>query len=96
MTVTDHDALVGRTLDQRYVIHERIARGGMATVYRATDLRLDRTVAVKVMHPNAPVDASPGHFAREAKSSAKLNHRGIVSVYDQGTDGETTYLVMEY
>ena len=46
MTVTNDDALVGRTLDQRYVIHERIARGGMASVYRATDLRLDRMVAV--------------------------------------------------
>lgn len=96
MTVTNDDALVGRTLDQRYVIHERIARGGMASVYRATDLRLDRMVAVKIMHPDTGLDEPPEQFVREAKSAAKLNHRGIVSVYDQGVDGDTTYLVMEY
>ncbi len=96
MTVTDDDALVGRTLDQRYVIHERIARGGMASVFRATDLRLDRVVAVKIMHPNSDLDDSPDRFIREAQSAAKLNHRGIVAVYDQGIDGDTTYLVMEY
>lgn len=97
MTVTDDDALVGRTLDQRYVIHERIARGGMASVYRATDLRLDRTVAVKILHAGTPLDEQPpAQIMREAKSAAKLNHRGIVSVYDQGVDGDTTYLVMEY
>lgn len=96
MTVTDDDALVGRTLDQRYVIHERIARGGMASVFRATDLRLDRIVAVKIMHPDTDLEDTPERFVREAQSAAKLNHRGIVSVYDQGVDGETIYLVMEY
>ena len=96
MTVTDDDALVGRTLDQRYVIHERIARGGMASVFRATDLRLDRIVAVKIMHPDTDLEDTPERFVREAQSAAKLNHRGIVSVYDQGIDGETIYLVMEY
>ena len=96
MTVTDDDALVGRTLDGRYVIHERIARGGMASVFRATDLRLDRVVAVKIMHPDTDLEDSPDRFVHEAKSAAKLNHRGIVSVYDQGIDGDTTYLVMEY
>ncbi len=96
MTVMDDEALVGRTLDQRYVIHERIARGGMASVFRATDLRLDRVVAVKVMHPDSRLENTPDQFVREAQSAAKLNHRGIVSVYDQGVDGDTTYLVMEY
>ncbi|MBA4609955.1 Stk1 family PASTA domain-containing Ser/Thr kinase [Aeromicrobium sp. Marseille-Q0843] len=96
MTLTDDDALVGRTLDQRYVIHERIARGGMASVFRATDLRLDRIVAVKIMHPDSDLEDNPERFVREAQSAAKLNHRGIVSVYDQGVDGETIYLVMEY
>lgn len=96
MTVTDDEALVGQTLDQRYVIHERIARGGMASVFRATDLRLDRVVAVKVMHPDTDLEDSPDRFVREAQAAAKLNHRGIVSVYDQGIDGDTTYLVMEY
>ncbi|MCL3836738.1 Stk1 family PASTA domain-containing Ser/Thr kinase [Aeromicrobium duanguangcaii] len=96
MTVTDDNALVGRTLDQRYVIHERIARGGMASVFRATDLRLDRVVAVKIMHPDTDLAEAPERFVREAQSAAKLNHRGIVSVYDQGVDGDTVYLVMEY
>ncbi|MET1134119.1 MAG: protein kinase, partial [Aeromicrobium sp.] len=96
MTLTDDDALVGRTLDQRYVIHERIARGGMASVFRATDLRLDRIVAVKIMHPDTDLEDTPERFVREAQSAAKLNHRGIVSVYDQGVDGDTIYLVMEY
>ena len=96
MTVTDDEELIGRTLDQRYVIHERIARGGMASVFRATDLRLDRVVAVKVMHPDAALDDVSDRFVREAQAAAKLNHRGIVSVYDQGIDGDTTYLVMEY
>ncbi|GAA3529658.1 Stk1 family PASTA domain-containing Ser/Thr kinase [Aeromicrobium flavum] len=96
MTVTDDDALVGRTLDRRYVIHERIARGGMASVFRATDLRLDRIVAVKIMHPDTELEDTAERFVREAQSAAKLNHRGIVSVYDQGVDGETIYLVMEY
>src|SRR5690606_33136983 len=95
-TVTDDEELIGRTLDQRYVIHERIARGGMASVFRATDLRLDRVVAVKVMHPDAALDDVSDRFVREAQAAAKLNHRGIVSVYDQGIDGDTTYLVMEY
>ena len=67
MTVTDDDALVGRTLDGRYVIHERIARGGMASVFRATDLRLDRVVAVKIMHPDTDLEDSPARFVQEAK-----------------------------
>src|SRR5690606_23716211 len=96
MTVTDDDALVGQTLDRRYVIHERIARGGMASVFRATDLRLDRIVAVKIMHPDTDLEDTAERFVREAQSAAKLNHCGIVSVYDQGVDGDTIYLVMEY
>lgn len=97
MTVTGDQALVGHTLDGRYVIHERIARGGMASVFRATDLRLDRVVAVKVMHAGLgdPEDFQQ-RFVAEAKAAAKLNHRSVVAVFDQGTDGDITYLVMEY
>lgn len=92
----DDQSLIGHKLDQRYVIHELIARGGMASVFRATDDRLERVVAVKIMHPNGAHTADPDQFTREAKLAARLNHRGIVSVYDQGTDGNLTYLVMEY
>jgi serine/threonine-protein kinase len=91
------DALVGRVLNDRYLIVRRIARGGMATVYMATDQRLDRTVAIKVMHRNLGDEADfLDRFNREAKAAAKLNHRGVVSVYDQGSDLDATYLVMEY
>ena len=91
------DALVGRVLNGRYLIDQRIARGGMATVYRATDQRLDRTVAVKVMHRNMGDEVDfLERFTREAKAAARLNHRGVVSDYDQGSDHDATYLVMEY
>ncbi len=103
------DALTGQLLDRRYLIGPRIARGGMASVYEATDTRLDRTVAVKVMHPGlgdalvAPegVDHAgdapfAARFVREARASARLTHEHIVGVYDQGEDNGTVYLVMEY
>ncbi|MGL5811646.1 MAG: Stk1 family PASTA domain-containing Ser/Thr kinase, partial [Nocardioides sp.] len=100
------DPLNGLLLDERYLIVEQIARGGMATVYRANDIRLDRTVAVKVMHAGL-ADSEPARtaaaalgfaerFVREARAAARLSHENIVSVFDQGNDGETTYLVMEY
>lgn len=89
--------LIGRVLDGRYRIERMIARGGMATVYVATDLRLDRVVALKVMHPHLAHDqAFVTRFEREAKSAARLTHGHVVAVYDQGTDGEHVYLAMEY
>ncbi|MBC7629993.1 MAG: Stk1 family PASTA domain-containing Ser/Thr kinase [Flavobacterium sp.] len=91
------EALVGHVLNDRYLIGQRIARGGMASVFRATDQRLDREVAIKVMHRGLGDDEQfTNRFVREAKSAAKLNHRNVVSVFDQGKDGEITYLVMEY
>ncbi len=97
MTVTGDDALVGRVLSDRYVIGERIARGGMASVFLALDQRLDREVAVKVMHTGLGDDGQfTDRFVREARAAAKLNHRNVVSVFDQGRDGDITYLVMEY
>jgi serine/threonine-protein kinase len=97
VAVMGDDALVGRVLDGRYLVGERIARGGMASVFMATDQRLGRTVAVKVMHHGLGDDATfTQRFEREARAAAQLNHRHVVSVFDQGTDGEITYLVMEY
>ncbi|WP_235508812.1 Stk1 family PASTA domain-containing Ser/Thr kinase [Aeromicrobium sp. Root236] len=97
MTVTGDEALVGRVLNDRYLIGTRIARGGMASVFRAVDQRLDREVAIKVMHHGLGDDQQfTDRFVREAKSAAKLNHRNVVSVFDQGRDGDVTYLVMEY
>lgn len=89
--------LVGTTLDGRYRIERFLARGGMATVYEATDLRLDRVVALKVMHPHlAHDDAFVTRFQREAKSAARLTHGHVVGVFDQGFDGDHAYLAMEY
>jgi serine/threonine-protein kinase len=92
----DTDHLNGRVLDNRYLIGSRIARGGMATVYEATDLRLDRTVAVKVMHPGlGDDDEFAARFVAEARSAAKLSHPNVVSVFDQGNDDGTVFLAME-
>jgi eukaryotic-like serine/threonine-protein kinase len=91
------DVLPGRMLDRRYHVRSRIAHGGMATVYLATDTRLDREVALKVMHADLARDADfVARFIGEAKSVAKLSHPNIVGVYDQGADGQYLYLVMEY
>jgi eukaryotic-like serine/threonine-protein kinase len=94
------DTLVGRSLEGRYRILERIARGGMSTVYAAVDERLDRLVAVKVMSSALSADpAFSDRFAREARAAARLTHLNVVSVYDQGSelaaDGHHVFLVME-
>ncbi|MEO3789916.1 Stk1 family PASTA domain-containing Ser/Thr kinase [Nonomuraea sp. B10E15] len=97
MDTTTADPLVGRLLDGRYRIESRIARGGMATVYLALDIRLDRTVALKVMHRSLAEDpAFVRRFIGEAKSVASLSHPNIVHVFDQGTDTDVVYLSMEY
>jgi len=84
-------------LDERYLVESRLARGGMATVYEAVDTRLDRTVALKVMHPGLADDRDfVARFIREAKSAARLSHPNVVAVYDQGADGGHVFLAMEY
>jgi len=91
------DPLIGRILDGRYRVGPRVARGGMATVYQATDLRLDRTVAVKIMHAGLGDDPEfVARFEREARSAARLSHHNVVAVFDQGDDAGTLFLVMEY
>ncbi len=84
-------------MDNRYAIQSRLARGGMSTVYVATDQRLERDVALKVLHPHLSADESfLGRLGREAKAAARLSHPHVVGVLDQGTDHHTAYLVMEY
>jgi eukaryotic-like serine/threonine-protein kinase len=88
---------IGQVLDGRYRVEARIAVGGMATVYRAVDTRLDRELALKVMHPSLAGDSAfVDRFIREAKSVARLAHPNVVGVYDQGNDGTYVYLAMEY
>ncbi|MGA5129093.1 Stk1 family PASTA domain-containing Ser/Thr kinase [Streptomyces olivoreticuli] len=97
MDTTLGDPLVGHVLDGRYRVEARIAVGGMATVYRALDTRLDRVLALKVMHPGLAADeVFVERFIREAKSVARLDHPNVVGVFDQGTDGTYVYLAMEY
>lgn len=90
------DPLLGTVIDGRYAINARIARGGMAVVYRATDTRLERDVAVKVIHDHlAQQPDFERRFIAEARASAKLNSENIVAVYDQGVADHRPYLVME-
>jgi beta-lactam-binding protein with PASTA domain/serine/threonine protein kinase len=90
------DPLIGRLLDGRYEISSRIARGGMASVYEATDIRLDRTVAIKVMHAGLGDDNEfAARFVREARAAARLSHPNVVAVYDQGDEAGTVFLAME-
>jgi serine/threonine protein kinase/beta-lactam-binding protein with PASTA domain len=96
MSTAVADPLLGRLLDGRYEIRRRIATGGMAGVYAAIDTRLDRPVAVKVMHPALAADEEfVARFRREAKAAARLSSPTVVSVTDQGQEGGTVFLVME-
>ena len=79
MQTATADRLLGRLLEGRYRVLERLARGGMSTVYSALDERLDRAVAVKVMSPALSTDpAFADRFAREARVAARLSHLNAV------------------
>src|ERR1035438_6577402 len=87
----------GQLLDGRYRVEAQLARGGMASVYLATDTRLDRTVALKTARPGLAVDEEfVRRFIGEARSAARLSSPHVVAVYDQGSDGRLHYLAMEY
>ena len=88
---------IGQLLDGRYRVESHLAHGGMATVYLGTDTRLDRMVALKIMHAELANDEDfVRRFVAEARSVAKLSHPNVVTVYDQGADGRILYLAMEY
>jgi serine/threonine-protein kinase len=90
-------SLANTLVAERYRVERLLARGGMADVYLATDERLDRQVALKVIYPHLAENPSfRDRFIQEAKMAAKLSHPNLVNVFDQGTDGNTTFLVMEY
>ncbi|MDX1893258.1 protein kinase domain-containing protein [Mycolicibacterium sp. 050158] len=90
------DPLVGIVLDRRYRVDAMIATGGMSSVYRGLDLRLDRPVACKVMDSRYAGDRQfLERFQREARAVARLKDPGLVAVYDQGLDGQHPFLVME-
>lgn len=91
------DPLLGKVLENRYSVDELIARGGMATVYRGTDLRLGRTVALKVLGGVLVNDPDfVERFTQEARATAALTHPNVVAVHDQGISEGFPFLVMEF
>lgn len=86
-----------RILGGRYIIEEWIAQGGMSTVYKATDPNLQRTVAVKLIHPHLSSDPEfVQRFEQEAATVAQLHHSNIIQVYDFNHEGDTYYIVLEF
>src|SRR5438093_2028630 len=86
-----------RLIAGRYELLGRLGTGGAATVYRARDTRLDRVVAIKVLHEQLATDPDfLARFQREAQVAASLNHPNVVEVYDYGVEAGTAYLVMPF
>ncbi|MCS1351388.1 Stk1 family PASTA domain-containing Ser/Thr kinase [Mechercharimyces sp. CAU 1602] len=89
--------MIGRKLGDRYEVVSRVGGGGMAVVYKAKDIMLNRYVALKVLNESLSNDREfLRRFSREAQAAASLSHPNVVSVYDVGRDGYTHYIVMEY
>lgn len=89
--------LTGSLVSGRYLVKAFVAAGGMASVYKAQDTVLEREVALKIIHPHLANDKSfVDKFRREAKMAAQLSHPNLVNIFDQGTDNEIIFLVMEY
>lgn len=94
---TTLSAPIGQLLDGRYLVESQIARGGMATVYHAHDVRLERTVALKIAHPELARDHDfVARFIGEARAVARLSSPNVVGVFDQGSAGDLHYIAMEY
>ncbi len=94
---TTLSAPIGQLLDGRYLVDSQLARGGMATVYLSRDIRLDRTVALKIAHPELARDQDfVARFISEARAAARLSSPNVVAVFDQGSTGDLHYIAMEY
>lgn len=88
--------MIGKVLNKRYKLEGTLGEGGMALVYKAKDLILDRWVAIKILRPQLMSDKEfLNRFHREAKAVARLSHPNVVNIYDIGQDGDIYYLVME-
>jgi len=96
--VTDYESLVGRTIADKFRIEAMVGRGAMGCVYKATQLNLKKTVAIKVLNPNRPADgAFASRFKREAKAASRLDHPNSLRVIDFGEDeGGLLYIAMEF
>lgn len=89
--------MIGHILDNRYKILEKVGTGGMASVYKAQDILLDRIVAVKILHSKYGNDHDfVVRFRQEVQAAAKLSHPNIVNIYDVGYDENVHYIVMEF
>jgi eukaryotic-like serine/threonine-protein kinase len=84
------------SLSDRYVIERELGRGGMATVYLAKDIRHDRAVAIKVLHPELSATIGTERFEREIRMAAKLQHPHILGLYDSGSAEELLFYVMPF
>jgi serine/threonine-protein kinase len=98
MKKADHDLLVGRTIAGKYVIDNLIGTGAMGAVFRARQIALEKTVAIKVMHgENAEDPAFAARFHREAKAASRLNHPNSIQILDFGAEPDgLLYIAMEY
>ncbi|MEO8701300.1 MAG: tetratricopeptide repeat protein [Kofleriaceae bacterium] len=98
---TDLDAIVSITRESdptrigRYEVEARLGEGGMGTVYAARDPKLDRRVAVKLVHPELAARGGVDRLLREGRALARLSHPNVVAVHDAGTDGDRVYIAME-
>jgi serine/threonine-protein kinase len=96
-TEADDDALIGRTVAGKFRIDAHVGRGAMGTVYKATQLNLQKTIAIKVLNPNRPADgAYASRFKREAKAASRLDHPNSLRVIDFGEDEGLLYIAMEF
>lgn len=92
-----NDPLIGSIIDDRYLVLSKVARGGMSTVYLAKDVRLNRNIALKILHPHLATDnAFIERLQREAWSAASLSHPHVVQIHDHGAGAAHAYLVLEY
>ncbi len=91
----ENDPLIGTTFANRYVIHGRLGKGGMAVVYRATDTQMGRDVAVKVLRTDVADEVAAKRLIREAKGAGALNHPNIITIFDRGIADDRVYIAME-
>lgn len=98
MKKADHDLLVGRTIAGKYVVEDLIGSGAMGAVFRARQVALDKTVAIKVMHGETADDpAFAARFQREARAASRLNHPNSIQILDFGAEPDgLLYIAMEY
>src|SRR5262245_51474319 len=93
-----HDPLIGTLIEKKYRVEDKIAQGGMSTIYLASHIQLDLPVAVKVLHERlVPDETAISRFRREAQSAMQIRHTNAIAVMDFGvTESNLVYLVMEY